>query len=154
MTEIIKIVITQSTGLVVAGITAAVAYLFTKKKERDAELRREKLEHYKELVSCFSLTLVDEDTPDGHRAFARATNNLNLTAPPSVLKALYDFRDEIRIGNSTPSLERQKLLLSNLMCKIREDLGIITSTIEPGFEFRIYASGIKTSNSTHAKSVG
>lgn len=48
--EIVTTVIASSTALTVA----VVGYWSTKKRERETELRKERLDHYKELVSSLS----------------------------------------------------------------------------------------------------
>ena len=77
-----------ATALITAGgasILAVVTYGLTKKREREAVLRAERLAHYKDFVASLSGIITSEDTPDGQRAFARACNNLNLVAPQRVL---------------------------------------------------------------------
>lgn len=64
-----------------AIILAGASYWLTKKRERDAELRREKLEHYKDFVASLSGIISGEATPESQRAFSRACNKLNLVAP-------------------------------------------------------------------------
>ncbi|HDX8946592.1 TPA: hypothetical protein RQO02_005499, partial [Klebsiella oxytoca] len=90
--EIVTTVIASSTALVVA----VVGYWFTKKREREAELRKERLDHYKELVSSLSDILESDNNFQGQKRFAVACNNLNLVAPVSVIKALQAFQDEIK----------------------------------------------------------
>lgn len=94
-------------GIAVAGAT----YWFTKKREREAEWRKEKLEHYKAFVAALGGTISGETTPDGQRAFARACNNLNLVAPQAVIEALRKFQDEIKVSNPNKSMERHDKLI-------------------------------------------
>lgn len=93
--EIVTALIATSGAVVLAGAT----YWFTKKREREAELRKEKLEHYKEFVASVSGIITHESTQDGQRAFSRACNKLNLIAPQSVIEALQKFQHEIRVTN-------------------------------------------------------
>lgn len=67
-------------------LLAGATYWFTKKREREAELRKEKLEQ--EFVASLSGIVSGEGTPDGQRAFACACNKLNLVALQRVVKAL------------------------------------------------------------------
>src|SRR5258706_15954480 len=97
--EIVTAFIAASSAIVLAGAT----YWFTKKREREAELRKEKLEHYKDFVASLSGIISGEATPDGQRAFARACNKLNLVAPQAVVKALQDFQQEIKVSNTKRS---------------------------------------------------
>lgn len=47
-------VIASFAGVIVAVLTAVVTYATTKKREREAEIRKEKLEHYKEFMISLS----------------------------------------------------------------------------------------------------
>ncbi|MGE5493549.1 MAG: hypothetical protein ACM31P_20005 [Actinomycetota bacterium] len=135
--EIVTAVIGASGAVVLAGAT----YWFTKKREREAELRKEKLEHYKEFVASQSGIVGGDATPEGQKAFARACNNLNLIAPQSVLKALQAFQDEIGVSNPNPSRQRHDDLLSRLFYEIRKDLGISPGDDEASFKVGLWASG-------------
>jgi LPXTG-motif cell wall-anchored protein len=86
--DIATALIAAAGGLIVAG----ASYWFTKKRERDAELRKEKLNHYKELVASIGRIIANESTDEDQREFARASNNLNLVASQSVLAAFREFR--------------------------------------------------------------
>ncbi|HMM78944.1 MAG TPA: hypothetical protein PKC65_02865 [Pyrinomonadaceae bacterium] len=138
--EIATALIAASGAVVLAG----ASYWFTKQRERDAELRKEKLEHYKDFVASLSGTIAWEDTPEGHRAYTRACNNLNLIAPIPVLQALQAFRDETRISNPSPCRERHDQLLSKLFLEIRKDLGVIPRDSVETFKICLWASGHPT----------
>src|SRR6185436_10130111 len=113
--EIITALIAASGAVILAGAT----YWFTKKRELDAELRKEKLEHYKDFIACLSGTITGESTPEAQRAFAKACNRLNLVAPQAVVKALQEFQQEIKVSNPSKSLERHDRLMSNLFFEMR-----------------------------------
>ncbi|QLR41628.1 hypothetical protein HV346_02550 [Enterobacter sp. RHBSTW-00994] len=134
--EIVTAVIASSTALTVA----VVSYWFTKKREREAELRKERLEHYKELVSSLSDILEGDSNFQGQKRFALACNNLNLIAPVPVIKALQSFQDEIKSSNPSRTLERHDELLSLLLVEMRGDLNI-----SPGggseLMFRLWSPG-------------
>jgi hypothetical protein len=134
--EIVTAVIASSTALAVA----VVGYWFTKKREREAELRKERLEHYKELVSSLSDILEGDDNFQGQKRFAVACNNLNLIAPASVIKALQVFQDETKSSNPNRSFERHDELLSLLLIKMRQDLNV-SSDGESMLTFRLWAPG-------------
>lgn len=134
--EIVTAVMASSTALTVA----VVGYWFTKKREREAELRKERLEHYKELVSSLSDILEGDDNVQGQKRFAVACNNLNLVAPVSVLKALQGFQDETKSSNPSRTLERHDQLLSLLLVEMRRDLKISLGD-EPELMFRLWSPG-------------
>jgi biopolymer transport protein ExbB/TolQ len=128
-------------SIAVAGAT----YWFTKQRERDAEWRKEKLEHYKSFVIALSGTISGESTSEGQRAFARACNNLNLVAPQPVIEALREFREETKISNPNKSMERHDKLLAKLFYEIRRDLKISPSDQPQTFRVGLWASGVKPS---------
>lgn len=132
--EIVTAVMASSTALAVA----VVGYWFTKKREREAELRKERLEHYKELVSSLSDILEGDDNFQGQKRFAVACNNLNLVAPVSVLKALQGFQDETKSSNPSRTLERHDQLLSLLLREMRRDLNV-SAEGELMLTFRLWA---------------
>ena len=135
--DIFTTVATASGAVVVAG----ASYWFTKKRERDAELRKEKLEHYKEFVACLSGVVSGEFTPQSQRAFALACNKLNLVAPQSVITALQRFQNEIKVSNSSKSLERHDQLMSELFFEMRKDLQITPSDNLGTFSVGLWSSG-------------
>jgi hypothetical protein len=116
--EIITAVIAASGAVILAG----ASYFFTKKRERDAELRREKLDHYKEFVASLSGVISGKVTPEAQRAYSRACNNLNLIAPQAVIRALQEFQKEAR--NANHSEEWHNKLVSRLFLEMRRDLGV------------------------------
>jgi hypothetical protein len=122
-----------------AVVLAGASYWFTKRRERDAELRKEKLEHYKAFVASLS-GVTNGGTPEGQHAFSLASNNLVLVAPQSVIDAMQRFRDETRTGNPNPSRETHDLLLSKLFLAIRKDLGILPKDNAEAFKVRLWAS--------------
>lgn len=135
--EIATAVVTASGAIAVAG----ASYWFTKKREREAELRKEKLEHYKDFVACLSGVISAEGTPEGQRAFSRACNKLNLVAPQQVLEALQKFQAEIKISNPDRNPEQHDKLMSKLFLEMRRDLSI--SDDDPGtFRVGLWAAGV------------
>ena len=126
-----------------ALVLAAATYWFTKKGERDAELRKEKLEHYKEFTLSLSGIISEESTPEGQKAFSIACNKLNLVAPQSVLQALQAFQVEIKISNPNKSLEKHDELMSRLFYEMRKDLGIVPEDEEANFKIGLWSSGVK-----------
>ncbi|TAK99414.1 MAG: hypothetical protein EPO08_16445 [Rhodospirillaceae bacterium] len=142
MTSLLVALITTLGGIGIAGAT----YWFTKKRERDAELRKEKLEHYKAFVIALSGTISGESTPAGQGAFACACNNLNLIAPQIVIERLRAFQEEIKTTNPNKSQRKHDELMSQLFLSMRRDLGIDDD--ESTFAVGLWASGNKTSPRT------
>ena len=131
--EIITSIVAASGAIVLAGAT----YWFTKKREREAELRKEKLEHYKDFVASLSGIVSNEGTPEAQRAFARACNKLNLVAPQAVVRALQDFQQEIKISNA-----KHDQLMSKLFYEMRKDLQVTPKDKDTSFVFGLWASGV------------
>jgi len=133
--EILTTIISISGAVILAGAT----YWFTKKREREAELRREKLEHYKAFISSLS-GVTEGGSEEGQRAFSQASNNLILVAPQSVLEAMQTYRHETRTSNPNPSREAHDQLLSKLLLEIRRDLGVSPGDIENTFKVSLWAA--------------
>lgn len=137
---VLTALITVFGGLSVAG----ASYWFTKQRERDAEWRKEKLEHYKEFVASLSGVISGETTAEGQRRFALACNKLMLVAPQAVIEALREFQKEIKISNPTKDQSRHDRLMSELFFQIRRDLKISPSDSAKKFEVGLFASGVKS----------
>lgn len=136
-----------ATALIAAAgaiVLAGASYWFTKRSERHAELRREKLAHYKDFTLALSGIISGEQTPDGQRAFARACNALNLVAPQPVLVALQRFQEATKSSNATPaSREQHDALMSVLFLEMRKDLGVTPGDNVTTFRVGLWASGQK-----------
>jgi hypothetical protein len=123
-------------------VVAAVTFFLTKRKEREAEWRKQKLEHYREFLDALSGTVGSDSTPEGQRRWARATNTIGLVASQEVLLSLRHFQDAIAISNPNPSLEAHDRALNQLMLAIRADLEITPKDNPETFSFRLWCSGI------------
>ncbi|MDH4275864.1 MAG: hypothetical protein OEW08_12580, partial [Gammaproteobacteria bacterium] len=121
---------------------AGASYWFTKKRERESELRKEKLEHYKEFTFCLSGILRGESTSEGQRAYSLIRNKLNLVAPYSVIKALRAYSEATSRSNPNPATgELHDKLLSELFLEIRKDLKIHPKDDPKSFRIGLWASG-------------
>jgi len=129
-----------------AVIVAALSYLFTKMKEREADWRKWKYEQYKEFVSSLSGIVVGDSTPEGQRIFTRACNTLNLIGSAGVLAALRAFRYETGPSNPHRSLAMHDELLSRLIWEIRKDVGIPGTTELSEISAHLWRSGTDDSS--------
>ncbi len=59
-------IISAATAVVVADVAAGLTYLFTKRREREADWRKLKLDYYNEYVSALSGIIEGRGTPEGH----------------------------------------------------------------------------------------
>lgn len=119
----------------------AITYWFTKRREREAEWRKEKLAYYKFFIESISGIIDGDDSPEGHKLFTKATNNLLLLAPQAVIEALNKFRTEISISNQNRTQEKHDQLLASLLLAIRKDIGILPADTPDTFKPIIWASG-------------
>lgn len=136
--EIANAVIVSSGAIVLAVVT----YWFTKKRERDAELRKERLEHYKEFVASLSGIIAGESTKEGQQRFSLACNKLNLVAPQVVIAALQDYQNGIKQSGTCKTLQQHDELLSKLMYEMRKDLRIAPADDINKILFRLWSSGV------------
>jgi hypothetical protein len=128
-------------GLIGSVIAVALTYWTTKRREREAEWRKEKLSYYKAFIESLSGIVQGDATPEGHRLYARATNNLLLFAPQAVVEALNAFRDETRISNPSRSIAKHNKMLATLLLAIRHDVGVVPPDNAVTFNPVLWASG-------------
>lgn len=134
-------IVTAIIALFGSLVAAVLTYWFTKRREREAEWRKEKLAHCKTFIETLSGIVEGDSSPEGHRAFANATNNLLLFAPQSVIAALNEFRFEIRISNTNRTQEKHDRLLAALLLSIRRDIGVSPEDEPETFKAILWASG-------------
>ena len=138
----------MDTPVVVALISAAVSlvvaagtFFLTKSKEREAEWRKQKLEHYREFLDALSGVVGTDSTAEAQRRWARASNTIGLVASQHVLTSLREFQDAIARSNPNPSIEEHDRKLNQLLLTIRADLGVSPADVPETFSFRLWCSG-------------
>ena len=136
-TSVLVAVISAAASLAVAAIT----FWLTKQKEREAEWRQQKLEHYREFLDALSGTVGTDSTPEAQRRWARAANIIGLVASQRVLAALREFQNAIARSNPNPLIKDHDLKLNQLMLAIRADLGVAPDDEPDHFSFRLWCSG-------------
>ena len=133
-TPIIVAVITAGAGL----IASALSFFLTKMKEREAEWRTQKLNHYNAFMVALN-AIVGPPAPTEDRVrFADAANNLFLFGSKDVLVALRDFLDVTADSRTQADVDRHDELLTKLIIAIRMDIGIKGAPLPDGFEFRLW----------------
>jgi hypothetical protein len=115
-------ILTAIVSAAAALVVATLSYSLAKRREREAEWRKFKLEHYREYVSSLSGIVNDRATPTSQARYSDAINALLLVAPPEVLRRLREFQREIAISNKARTDERHDALLSDLIRAIRQDI--------------------------------
>jgi hypothetical protein len=136
-TSVVVSVIAAASSVMVA----AASFYLTKAKEREADWRKYKFEQYKEFLVSISGIVGTDSTPEGNRAFAKASNTLHLIGSKGVLEALHAYQTEIRVSNPDPSVELQYELLSRLVWEIRKDARIPKTATLSEFEVKLWSSG-------------
>ncbi len=141
--EIIKnILASPNFWAIIAPFLLAVWTFFkAKEAEREAEWRREKLKFYLNFVEALSGITDSEITDAGEIHFAKACNDLHALAPSDVLKALWQYQEEIRITNPAPSGEKKQLALDRLLLEMRKDMKLKPSDKKHVFHMRLWTSG-------------
>jgi hypothetical protein len=128
-------------------IGAALSFYLTKRHERMMEWQREKINHYKVLLTAISDLAMDEtDKDDANFRFALASNTIALVAPQPVIAALMNFHNEVRFSNKHRSDEKHDKLLINLLLEIRRDIGLKSKDDIDSFNYHLIGS--RPSNSS------
>lgn len=140
-TPILVAIISASASIAVAAIT----FFLTKRKEREAEWRKQKLEHYREFLDALSGIVGTDSTPEAQRRWAKATNTIGLVASQRVLAALWKFQESIANSNPNRSNEDHDRKLNQLMFAIRADLGVSPKDDPANASFRLWCSGTNES---------
>ena len=130
--NLITTMVTILGGIIIAGTT----YWFTKKQEREAELRKEKLEHYKDFVASLSDMFSNCKTPENRIKYTNACNKLMLIAPQSVIEAFLIFQQQSKLPNIDN--ETRLILISKLFYEIRLDLKINPSDSRNSFRIDFF----------------
>lgn len=129
---VVVAIISAAAGLVASALT----FFLTKKKERDAEWRKLKLDRYGALLMAASDLAADKR--DG-RSFARAANDANLVASPEVLTTLRAFVE--CVSGSAMTVDTQDQLFTALMHAIRADLGVSSAKGSESLRLKLLVGG-------------
>lgn len=116
-----------------AVAVAALSYLFTKSKERQADWRKWKYEQYKEFVAALSGN-VDPTARDAG-AFLNACNTLNLIGSAGVIESLQAL---IASFNADNPREDNNARISRLIWEIRKDVQIPGTPRAMDFSARLW----------------
>jgi hypothetical protein len=127
-------VIPATVTLLVAAASAALTYFFTRKKEREADWRKVKLDLYRSYVLALSRVVMPNKTSEDQAKYADAVNSLTLVASPVVLRALYSFIDAI--GNNGRDVDGR---LGDLLRALRQDIYPASNKGSENLVFRFMA---------------
>lgn len=142
---------TQLLVAIIAGcvtiVTVTLGYGLSKRKDREDERRKLKIQHYEEFTKALSQTVVSRvpqgviDTKQAQQKFADTINTLIVVASPEVVIAVYNLLDEISESNKNKSSDNHDRLLTELIKAIREDIGVSNKGFEPEFRFHLRSAG-------------
>jgi hypothetical protein len=126
---------------IIAVAGAALSFYLTKYYERKMEWQREKINHYKVLVSAISDLASCGTDDEANKKFFLASNTIALVAPQNVIKALMILFDETKLSNPIHcSQERHDKLLKELLLAIRKDIGLSSKDDPNTFYFHLIGS--------------
>ncbi|MFP5205176.1 MAG: hypothetical protein ACLGSH_07455 [Acidobacteriota bacterium] len=141
----------MNTAVIVSAISAAsavavaaVSFYLTKSREREADWRKYKFEHYKEFLVSLSRIVGQAEIPEGQRMFAERCNTLYLIGTKGVLDALHAYRREIRPTRGARSDDEHNRRLSALIWEIRKDVGIPGTPDLSDFIARLWRSDVNS----------
>ena len=127
-------------------LTAALTYAVTKRREREADWRKLKLEMYRDFTTALAGMAELDATNAVKMQFSVASNALHLIASRRTVDALDAFRYQISVGNPNKNMEMHDRLLSCLFWEIRRDLGDTPTSKQEEFRVKLYNSGASQSN--------
>jgi cellobiose-specific phosphotransferase system component IIC len=128
---------------IIAGALAIVAVIltnhFTRKRDRDADWRKIKLEYYNEFMSALAGNVIGRATSEDVTRFHDALHTIGLVASAHVILALKAFQAEISIENKNRDPVRHDPLLTVLVRAMRADNSPRGSKGDEAWEFRLIA---------------
>ena len=128
-------------AIIIPAMVAVVTFYLTKMYEIKSEWQKQKLNHYKVLLSSLSELATDgTDKEKANTNFSLATNTIALVAPQYVIQALMAFHDEVKFSNPNRTPEKHDLLLKDLLLKIRKDIGLSKTDNPDTFNFHLIGS--------------
>lgn len=105
-----------------ALVLAIGGYALNRKRDRESEWRKLKLERYQEYIAALSGIAGQRSTSEGQARYADAFNSLVLVAPAHVLRLLYAFNDQTRISNPERTWLKYEELQNALLRALRQDI--------------------------------
>jgi hypothetical protein len=117
---------------------AALSFYLTKSNERKVNWQKDKINHYKVLLTAISDLAIDgTDKNDANMRFALASNTIALIAPQTVITSLMKFHDEVKFSNPNRSDKQHDELLIKLLLEIRRDIGLNVADDPSSFVFHL-----------------
>ncbi len=134
-TSLIIVAISSLTAIAVAAIT----YYTTKRREREAEWRKEKLAHYKDYFAALAETVGKDVSDDARARYAIAFNTVGLFASQDVIRCLHAYQEITRLPAEQISLDEHDKRLTDLVLAVRRDLQLRPIDDGGAFSFHMIA---------------
>src|SRR6185436_14839077 len=134
-TNVLIVAISSVTAIAVAAFT----YYTTKKREREAEWRREKLAHYKDYFAALAETIGENISDEARARYCVAFNTVGLFAPQDVIGCLHSYQEITRMPYDKVDVAEHDRRLTNLVLAVRRDLKLQPEDDPATFSFHMIA---------------
>jgi hypothetical protein len=115
-------VVSGAVPIVIATVSVGLTYVLTKKREREADWRKVKLELYKDYVNAVAGIVSGRATTESEVRYHDAFNAIGLVASPAVLAAVQAFQAEISSANTARTQASHDQKYTCVMNALRQDL--------------------------------
>lgn len=132
----------------ISSLIAALTFFYSKRNKFAINLRNEKLNLYKMLITSISDLIAEEtDKEEANKRFATVVNTLALIAPRHVMNTLMLLNHEFKFRFVNPERypEDRDKLLKRLLIFIRNDIGLTNDDDCETFNFRLISEESKGS---------
>jgi hypothetical protein len=138
-TNVIIVAISSVTAILVASVGGVLAYYTTKRREREAEWRREKLAHYKDYFAALAATIGTNVSDDARARYCVAFNTVGLFASQEVIDRLHAFQEITRLPHNEIDPTEHDRRLTDLVLAVRRDLKLRPEDDPTTFSFQMIA---------------
>lgn len=119
--SILIAIISASASILVAALT----FYLTKRYQTNSEWKKEKLEHYRKLLSALSdLAIEGKDKDKANQEFSEYCNTICLVASQNVIHELMVLHDFLKLPKDKRNVDLEPALINQLMIEIRKDIGL------------------------------
>ena len=134
-------------GAVIGGVVSAWATnLFTRKRQLEAEWRKDKLKYYNQFLDSITeaISMPGKDRKNTYKRFALACNVVGLIAPQKVTDILFEFYTNLQIFMDKDEMTEEEIeqenvqlrtLMRQLILEMRKDLRIKPSDNPDTFKY-------------------
>lgn len=130
---IVVVLIAMAASIVVPSIT----FFLTKKKEREVEWRKLRVEQYKELMDAMSNVAGESPSAESRKRLALTANQVGLFASPAVLRQMTRLLNAVAAGSG----DNQDEIITSLIHAIRTDLKVPDAGSHEDIQLRLWGAG-------------